>query len=218
MSLEERQKLLLKSHSSVVLLLALDVLNGLVQQRHTDRKGTVFDLPTKEAVLGEGVVNPFGRAAFEELQDLGNRESGRQRQEDVNVVGHPSNFEGLHLVLASDPAQEGPESIAQLRRDEGTTLFGAEDAVEIRADVGHAGDSAVPSGLARSLATPPNVETLGYSQTSLRDDCEILVALNILVRSTARPFHAPTRFDGLTASIACCGQECPRAVPVVVSS
>ena len=62
----------------MVHLLALDVLNGLVQLRNADTEGAVFHLPSKESVLREGVMDPFGRAAFDELQRLGNRESRGQ--------------------------------------------------------------------------------------------------------------------------------------------
>src|SRR5713101_924718 len=43
--------------------------------------------------------------------------------------------------------------------------------------------SAVLSGLTPSYGQPPNVETLGYCRTSLRDEDEILVALDKNVRA-----------------------------------
>src|SRR6266576_4774095 len=43
-------------------------------------------------------------------------------------------------------------------------LFGAKNAMMGRADVGHAGHSAVPSGLWQHRTQVPNVETLGYCQ------------------------------------------------------
>jgi hypothetical protein len=170
MFLEERQKLLLKSHFPMIILLALDVLNGLVQHGHTDSKGTVFGLPAKEAVLRKSIMDPFGRTAFDELQSFGNRESGGQGKEEMDVVGPAANFDGLHLVLPGDTAQKGPESIAQLRRDERKTFLGAEDAMEIRADVRHGGIQPSLRDLGNNrFASPPNVETLGYSRVSLRD-------------------------------------------------
>src|SRR5436309_605713 len=111
-------------------LLALDVLKGLVQLRHADAEGAVFHLPSKKPVLREGVMNPLGRAALDELQRFGNRESRGQGQQNMNVVGHAPNFNGLHLILPGDAAQKGPEPLAQLRRDWGAAFFGAEDAME----------------------------------------------------------------------------------------
>ena len=41
-----------------------------------------------------------------------------------------------HLVLARNAAQEWPEPVAQLRRDEGPSFLGAKDTVVVGADVG----------------------------------------------------------------------------------
>jgi len=65
------------------------------------------------------------------------------------VIFHTADFDGLHLVVARNPTEKGPEPVAQFRRDYGATFFGAEDAMVIGADVGHAVYSAVPSGLAQ---------------------------------------------------------------------
>ena len=69
-----------------MLLLVLDVLNDFVQLRCTDTEGAIFHLPAKEPVLGEGFMHPFGGAALDELQRLGNRASRGQREQDVDVV------------------------------------------------------------------------------------------------------------------------------------
>jgi hypothetical protein len=63
------------------------------------------------------------------------------------VVGHAANLDRRHLILSRDAAEEGPEPVAQLRWDEGPTLFGAKNAMVVGADVGHVDHSAVPSGL-----------------------------------------------------------------------
>ena len=78
------------------------------------------------------------------------------------MVRHATDLNSLHLILPRDAAQERPESIAQLRRDERPALFGAKDAMVVGADVGHASHSAVPSGLWQLRTPVPNVETLGY--------------------------------------------------------
>ena len=62
----------------------------------------------------------------------------------MHVVWHAPDLDGLHLVLPGDAAQEGPESLAQRWRDQGPTLFGAEDAMEMGADARHTTNSAVP--------------------------------------------------------------------------
>lgn len=82
----------------------------------------------------------------------------------MHVIGHTTDLNGLRLVLACDAAQEWPEPVTQLRRDEGPAVFGAEHAMVVGADVGHAKNSAVPSGLWQHRTRFPNVETLGYFQ------------------------------------------------------
>ncbi|MCX6921937.1 MAG: hypothetical protein NT154_01770 [Verrucomicrobia bacterium] len=44
MFLKQSQELLLKRHLPMLILLGLDVLNGLVRQRDADAEGAVFDL------------------------------------------------------------------------------------------------------------------------------------------------------------------------------
>jgi len=63
------------------------------------------------------------------------------------VVRHAANDECFHLMLASDAAQEGPESLAQGWVDERSSFLGAKDTMVVGADVGHRILSAVPSEL-----------------------------------------------------------------------
>lgn len=55
-------------------LLVPDVLDRFVQLRNTYAESRVFHLPRKGSVFWESVVYPFGRAALDELQRLGDRE------------------------------------------------------------------------------------------------------------------------------------------------
>ena len=135
MFLEQRQEFRLKGHLAIVLLLALDLLNGLVQEGHTNTEGPIFHLPTEELLLRECLMHPFGGATFNELQSFGNGKSRGQRQQDVNMVWHAADFNGLHSILPGDAAQKWPEPLAQSRRDEGPAFFGAKDAVVVGADV-----------------------------------------------------------------------------------
>ena len=97
------------------------------------------------------------------MQRLGNRHGGRQRKQNVDVVFHAADFDGLHFVLPGDAAEERPEPFAQFRRDEPPPFLGAENTMKIGTDVGHEIHSAVPAGL---MAIPnfPGVETPGYFQ------------------------------------------------------
>src|SRR4030095_15070005 len=162
MFLQEPQELLLKSHSFVMLLLILDVLNDVVQLRHAHTKRAIFFLPGELTMLRKRFMDPFGRTAFDELKCLGDGERGRQRKQDMHVIFNAADFDGFHFVLPRDAAQERPEPFAQRWREEGAAVFGTENAMEIRTDVGHAAHSAVPSGVVQSR-TVPGVKTPGYS-------------------------------------------------------
>ncbi len=56
----------------------------------------------------------------------------------MNVVLNAANFDCLRTVLSGDSPHEWPESFAKRRRNERAAFFGAEDAVVIRANIGHA--------------------------------------------------------------------------------
>ena len=128
--------------------LALNVLRDFVQlATHTDTKCAVLCLRFKAAVFREGFMHPFGGTAFDELHCFGDGHGCGQGEQNMNMVLDAANFNGLHFMLAGDAAKEGPKSFAQGRGDHGTAFLGAEHAMIIGGDVGHAGYSAVPSGL-----------------------------------------------------------------------
>lgn len=78
------------------------------------------------------------------------------------MVGHAADFQRGHFVLTRDAAEKRPETFLQFGRDERTPFFGAEHAMKIGADVGHALDF---QPLLRGLSicnSNPAVETVGY--------------------------------------------------------
>lgn len=141
------QKFLLKRHLAMMRFLSLDVIHGFVQLRHAHTERAIFFLPRKKAMFGKGFMNPFCRAALDQLQRFGNRHGRRQRKQYVDVVLHPTDFDGLHFVLPGDAAQKRPEPVAQFRSDEPPSFLGAENAMKIGTDVGLGTHSAVPAGL-----------------------------------------------------------------------
>src|SRR6266851_5861161 len=80
----------------------------------------------------------------------------------MHMVGHATDLDGLHLILPRDATQERPEPIAQLRRNEGASFFGAKDAMVIGAHVGHAAIQPSLRDFGNIQLASPNVETLGY--------------------------------------------------------
>ncbi len=135
MLIEQNHKLLLEAHLAMVHLLVLNVMNGFVQQSDADTEGSIFHLPSKQSVLREGIMHPFGRPALDELQCLGDRNCGRQREQDMNVVGHSAHLDGLHLVLPGNPTQKRPEPLAQVRCNLRSTVLSAQYTMPVRANV-----------------------------------------------------------------------------------
>ena len=80
------------------------------------------------------------------------------------MVLDTTNFDGGHFVFPCDTAQIRPEPLLKSRRDYWPAVFGAKDTVMVGADIGHAHDSAVPSGLRQLRNRVPNLKRLGYCQ------------------------------------------------------
>ena len=85
----------------------------------------------------------------------------------MDVVLHPADFDGLHLVLPGDAAQKRPEPVAQCRGDEPPSLLGAENTMKVRTDIGQGIHSAVPAELMQFRIFPALKR--GYYRLSLRD-------------------------------------------------
>ena len=71
--LQQHQEFLLERHFAMMLLLIADVANECVQLRHAHVERSVFFLPLEESVFREGVVNPFGGAALDQLGSIRDR-------------------------------------------------------------------------------------------------------------------------------------------------
>src|SRR5262245_21097556 len=135
--LQQRQELLLETDFAMMRFLVLDVLNQLVQLRHAHAEGAVLFLPAKQTVFREGLMHPLRGAALDELERFGNGHRRRQGKQDMHVVLDAADLQCSHFVVTRNAAQEWPEPLTQSRCNERTTFFGAENAVKIRADVGH---------------------------------------------------------------------------------
>ena len=75
----------------------------------------ILFLPSRKTMFGKDFVCPFGRATLNELKCLGNGESCRQRQQDMDVVFDAADFKCV-FVLVGNAAQKLPESLTQRRR------------------------------------------------------------------------------------------------------
>ena len=114
-------------------------------------------MPAQPSPEGTAEIGP-------QLQRLGNREIRGPREQDVDVVRHAPNLDGIHSVLPGDAAQEGPESLAQFRCDKRPALLGAENTMEIRANVRHALIQPSLRDSDDSKFAFPTLKTLDYYQ------------------------------------------------------
>lgn len=109
-------------------------LIGDVPHRRADRgdanaERAVSFLPFKRVQFWKRVMNPFGGVALEKLQSFGHRECSRQRNQDVNVIGNPSDGQRFHFVFSCDTTEVWPESVANVRTQKWLALFRTPDAM-----------------------------------------------------------------------------------------
>ena len=71
----------------MMLFLASDVVNDLIELRYADTEGAVFLLPAKKPLLRKVFVNPFRGISLDQLHGFGDRKSGWQREHQMNVIG-----------------------------------------------------------------------------------------------------------------------------------
>ena len=81
MPLEESEKLFLKRSFSMMLGLRGNVGNRVLHLRNADAEGSISFLPCKGVVFEKRVVDPFRRAALNELNCLRERNGGGQRKQ-----------------------------------------------------------------------------------------------------------------------------------------
>ena len=71
MPLKQRNKLFLKTHSSVMSLLVFDVLYDPIQLGNTYTEGSIIGLPREQTLVGETVKHLFRGAALDQLHGFG---------------------------------------------------------------------------------------------------------------------------------------------------
>ena len=116
--------------------LILNVGNDLRQIGLAHAKCGVAILPGKTVQAGEGVFDPFGRAALEQLKGLADGLRWRQGECQVNVVRPSANLQRFHVILAGDAAEESPKAIFDVPRNPRLPVLGAKDDVIMKAGEG----------------------------------------------------------------------------------
>jgi hypothetical protein len=127
--LQKRDELRLKIAPSMMFFLARDVRNCGTRLRHPDGESSVTFLPFKIFFL-HCLVHPERRCALKLSHGFCNRDRGRQREQNVNVVLRTANGQCLEAVLARNPAHVRPKSRLDLLRNRCVSFLGGKDAME----------------------------------------------------------------------------------------
>jgi len=94
----------------------------------------------------------------------------------MDMIGHPSNPDRRHFVLARDSTKVRPEPLLKANRHQWAAFFGAENTMMVRTDVGHEGIQPSLRDSGNREIVVPNLERLGYCRISLREKCARTVA------------------------------------------
>lgn len=133
---QQETEFILVRHLPMVLLLGGNVATDIILRRVADREGTVAGLPGEGVSLGEGVVNPPGGGRLQLAEEIGKCRLLAESDEQVNMIGGAADLERDSAFTADDSAEVFPQTLADVRGDEGSAMFGAEDEVVMEAGVG----------------------------------------------------------------------------------
>ena len=92
--------------------------------------------PARRSWQSAVLVHPMGRGTLDLAHGRGDRHRGRQREQQVRMVVHASNFEGLDFKSARDSSHVGPKPSLNIRRDDLAPFLGGEDAMIERGTIG----------------------------------------------------------------------------------
>ena len=146
---QERTVFILKGSRAMVFCLIQDVSSGDVELRLADRKCPISLLPGK--IRSDVSIHPFRGSALDQLNQLCDGNSGRNFQQQMNVVFDASDLHGDCVVFAGDAAQVRVETWHRLDRNQRSPSLGAEHHMDVGDDIGVRHrvfrPSAVPTGL-----------------------------------------------------------------------
>jgi hypothetical protein len=114
--------------------LIVNVIGRPLNITDADGKRAVAFLPFKKTVFGKRLVNPFRRAAFDQLHRLCNGNRRRHRNQKMNVIVNAARRQQFDFILARNAADVWKQPRLQFRRHHRTAVFGAENAVIQRID------------------------------------------------------------------------------------
>ena len=154
MPTEKFDELILKCIGRVMLALLLDVVDHGGDVRFADGECAIAVLPREAVQVRKRVVNPFGRSPFDELRRLGRCHRWRCSEQQVDVIFNAADAQCLHVVVAGDSAEVGPDARLNVRRDPAFATLGAEDDVVMQSGVG-VGHRAVSQTIGQRTQSEP---------------------------------------------------------------
>src|SRR5579871_4498020 len=110
-----------------------DVVFHALQPRVADAKRRVAGLPRERMVVGERLMDPFGRVGLDDSQGPGNGHLLAQPGQQVNVVGHTAGGKQTAVLAANDSTNVVVKARLEVGRDKGSALLGAENQVVVQA-------------------------------------------------------------------------------------
>ena len=128
---EEFAQFVLEGLFVVVLRLALDVVSDGAEVRCAYREGGVAGLPGESGWEFAGLVHPGRGGELDLFQCGGNGDGSAQLEEDVDMVVHAADQEGLAAAVVCGATDDAKELVAPVRMDHGFAALGGEDRVEI---------------------------------------------------------------------------------------
>jgi hypothetical protein len=127
MLLQQGEKLRLETHSLVMRLLRLGVLDYGGSVGTADAEGSIALLPGEIVTL---FVGPSGRVGFDGEDRLGDGQSRRNLDQEVDVVPHAADGVDKDFKVVANACGVGPEAGLKFGGDRLAAIFGAEDNME----------------------------------------------------------------------------------------
>ena len=104
-SLQKFPKLLLKRNFAMMLLLSGDIIPHRFHLRIADGENAVAILPREIVQVGAFSFQPERRAAFDFFDHFCRLAGARQRRENVNMVFHAADDDGLAIEVGQNAAE-----------------------------------------------------------------------------------------------------------------
>ena len=128
MPLQHPQELIIKAHLPMMLFLRIDVANRVLKLGNAGAESAIAILPG-ERPSRQMIVDPFGRAALNQLNGLSNGYGCRQRQQDVGMVFHSSHRQRFEFIHTGDSGHVRPEFFLEIGWNQNPSPFGGKDAM-----------------------------------------------------------------------------------------